>query len=132
MVGRLSLSCLLIVFLCGCSATLDGAHQDLENLWGDEDPRASSDSTALESEQSSQDGNVDTVAAVEESSGGRDQALVLEIEETLDKMGYEPGEVDGKFDPKTEAAIQDFQLDNGLDIDGKPTRPLLEKMKATL
>ena len=41
---------------------------------------------------------------------GRQQALV--------SLGYDLGQIDGKFGPNTEAALKQFQADQGLDADG--------------
>lgn len=57
------------------------------------------------------------------------QKLVVEIQEGLKVLGYSTGAVNGRLGAKTEAAIQDFQLDRGLRIDGKPTQQLLNLIK---
>ena len=57
------------------------------------------------------------------------QTLVIEIQESLKTLGYSTGAVNGRLGAKTEAAIQDFQLDHGLRIDGKPSQTLLDLMK---
>lgn len=58
--------------------------------------------------------------------------LVTQTQEKLKKLGYNVGTVDGKFGAKTEAAIQDFQLDNDLEITGKPSTSLLRVINAKL
>lgn len=40
------------------------------------------------------------------------------LQEKLAKLGYEVGEIDGIFGPKTEAALKKFQTDMGLVVDG--------------
>lgn len=68
-------------------------------------------------------------------SGGEpkstNQTLIKEIQTKLKKLGY-VSTISGKFDAKTEAAIQDFQLDNDLNIDGKPSQSLLQVINAQL
>jgi peptidoglycan hydrolase-like protein with peptidoglycan-binding domain len=43
---------------------------------------------------------------------------VKQLQEQLNKLGYSVGEADGKFGPKTEAAVKKFQADKGLEVDG--------------
>lgn len=43
---------------------------------------------------------------------------VLEIQTALAVLGYDPGPLDGKDGPKTRAAVQQFQADRGLTVDG--------------
>ena len=55
-----------------------------------------------------------------------EEQLVTSIQESLNSLGYSAGPANGRLGAKTEAAIQDFQLDSGLRIDGKPTQELLD------
>lgn len=41
------------------------------------------------------------------------------IQETLQKSGFDPGTIDGKFGPKTKKAVKGFQKSRGLKVDGK-------------
>ena len=43
---------------------------------------------------------------------------VRQLQRALKELGYDPGEVDGDFGAKTESAVQAFQRDRGLDVDG--------------
>jgi peptidoglycan hydrolase-like protein with peptidoglycan-binding domain len=55
---------------------------------------------------------------------------VKQLQEQLNKLGYNVGEADGKFGPKTEAAVKKFQADKGLEADGvvgAKTREALKK-----
>jgi peptidoglycan hydrolase-like protein with peptidoglycan-binding domain len=47
--------------------------------------------------------------------GGHDVAW---LQNSLIKLGYNPGQPDGKWGPKTKSAIQAFQKDRGLKVDG--------------
>jgi N-acetylmuramoyl-L-alanine amidase len=44
--------------------------------------------------------------------------LVLQVQQRLSKLGYEPGPADGIYGVKTAAAVRAFQIDNGLVADG--------------
>ncbi|MEZ5653887.1 MAG: peptidoglycan-binding domain-containing protein [Burkholderiaceae bacterium] len=57
-------------------------------------------------------------------------SLLMQIEQRLSELGYDPGPVDGRLTARTEAAIQDFQLDNGLKIDGRATKSLLQSLQS--
>lgn len=54
-------------------------------------------------------------------------------EEMLEAVGYEPGEIDGQFDGKTELAIKKLQKDLNLDtngiLSGDTTYGLMEKLR---
>ena len=54
--------------------------------------------------------------------------LLVDVQEKLRTMGYYSGPISGKLDSRTEAAIQDFQLDNDLRINGRPTKSLLTEI----
>lgn len=43
---------------------------------------------------------------------------VAELQRILTKLGYDLGDIDGKFGAKTKAAVKAFQRDNGLTVDG--------------
>jgi peptidoglycan hydrolase-like protein with peptidoglycan-binding domain len=49
---------------------------------------------------------------------GSKGVAVRGLQRMLITRGFEPGEIDGRFGPKTEAAVQAFQSDHGLDVDG--------------
>src|SRR5690606_25498801 len=43
---------------------------------------------------------------------------VVELQERLKTIGYDPGQIDGVYGPATETAISNFQRDEGLTVDG--------------
>ncbi len=51
-------------------------------------------------------------------------SLVASVQSGLTKLGYDPGQVDGVLNPKTGAAIREYQFDHDLPVDGKPTEQL--------
>lgn len=52
--------------------------------------------------------------------------LVLKIQSALNKLGYAAGEPDGVLGKQTVKAIQHFQVDSEMAVDGKPSYLLLE------
>jgi len=56
-----------------------------------------------------------------------DRTIFL-IQKNLEAMGYHPGPADGQVGPRTTAAIQSYQRNAGLMVDGVPSEALLEYM----
>ena len=44
--------------------------------------------------------------------------MIRELQQALSSAGYDPGKVDGRYGPRTEAAVVAFQQANGLSPDG--------------
>lgn len=67
------------------------------------------------------------------SSGGQNGAPndenVRNIQAGLQRLGYDPGPADGRYGPKTETAIRQFQQDNGLPVDGQPTEAVWDQIR---
>lgn len=61
-----------------------------------------------------------------------EKPLLVEVQEKLMTLGYKPGSTNGKLDARTEAAIQDFQLDHDLRINGRPSKSLLQAIDRAL
>lgn len=64
---------------------------------------------------------------------GESSSDVRELQQALAREGFDPGDVDGKFGPKTERAVRAFQRANGLEVDGvvgTRTRAALEGRSA--
>lgn len=59
-----------------------------------------------------------------------DPALVADIQSELNRIEYNVGIVDGAYGPGTSRAIQGFQRDQVMAVDGIPTEPLLQKLRA--
>ena len=51
-------------------------------------------------------------------AGGTDAALVRSLQRRLDRSGFTPGPIDGRFGPRTEQAVELFQRAHGLVVDG--------------
>jgi peptidoglycan hydrolase-like protein with peptidoglycan-binding domain len=53
----------------------------------------------------------------------------MEMQQLLVRRGFDIGEPNGNFGPKTRAAIRDFQARAGLVPDGFPTATVLAKLR---
>jgi peptidoglycan hydrolase-like protein with peptidoglycan-binding domain len=58
-------------------------------------------------------------------------STVLEIQRELNRLGYNAGPVDGWMGARTREAIQAYQRDHGLLVDGQPTSSLLSHVRDT-
>ncbi len=58
-----------------------------------------------------------SVSAVSLSSGSSGET-VKQLQQALKDNGYDPGNIDGIFGSRTRQAVQNFQRDNGLVVDG--------------
>lgn len=59
-----------------------------------------------------------------------DPATVRAIQAELQRGGYNVGAVDGRVGPRTRAAIRQYEQQNGLPVDGSPSRSLLDHMRS--
>ena len=57
-----------------------------------------------------------------------DAATVLEIQKSLVRIGYDPGDINGKMQPSTENAIRLYEQKYGLLETGRPSQELLKHM----
>lgn len=58
-------------------------------------------------------------------------STVLDIQRELNRLGYNAGPVDGVMGARTRAAIQAYQRDHDLLVDGQPTASLLSHVRDT-
>ena len=63
------------------------------------------------------------------SEAHQERLRSAEIQSMLSKLGYDVGEIDGKYGPSTAAAIRKFQKDKGLSVDGKISDTLYETLQ---
>jgi peptidoglycan hydrolase-like protein with peptidoglycan-binding domain len=63
-------------------------------------------------------------------AGASSEPPVEQIQRALTERGYDPGPADGTMGKLTHQAIQKFQRDQKLVVDGKPSSALLEILKA--
>ncbi len=59
----------------------------------------------------------------------RPMSTVVETQRLLARLGYEPGPLDGHLKPRTRGAIGAWQRDNGLQVNGRMTRRLVEGLR---
>ena len=64
------------------------------------------------------------------SSAGGGSAGVRDIQAGLQKLGYDPGPADGRMGHKTSAAIRQYEQDNGMTVDGRPSKTVLDSIRA--
>ena len=57
---------------------------------------------------------------------------VKEIQTLLNDLGYDAGRADGLMGRKTRKAIRTFQRDEGLPINGRPSRGLVEALQTAV
>lgn len=60
---------------------------------------------------------------------GAGENLILQVQRALVSVGSAPGVPDGKMGPATRTAIEDYQAQQGLSVDGKATEALLGHLK---
>jgi Putative peptidoglycan binding domain len=59
----------------------------------------------------------------------RPMPTVFEAQRLLVDLGYDPGLQDGQLKPRTRRAIGDWQRDNGLPVDGRMTRRVVDGLR---
>jgi len=72
--------------------------------------------------------NYDTSSAYAPSSYDNRGSIVLEVQVALQNAGYDPGPTDGVFGPSTREAISRYQRDQGLEVTGSITDPVLQAL----
>lgn len=63
------------------------------------------------------------------SHGGAASPLVARTQRGLARLGYDPGPADGRYGPRTAAAIRAYQAANGLPVDGQASGRLAERIE---
>ena len=74
------------------------------------------DSSSSKTESSSSKSKSSTKSVKKTSKNSK--STIMKVQEKLNELGYNCGEVDGKVGKKTKKALKDFQRDNGLTVDG--------------
>ncbi len=66
------------------------------------------------------------------SAEQEERLQVANAQAMLNELGYDLGKVDGKYGPKTRAAVKAFQKKQQLQVDGKIDDKLLEQLEAAI
>lgn len=61
-----------------------------------------------------------------------DPVLVALIQDQLDRAGYDPGPIDGRFGARTQGALMAFERDAGLPVTGQPSHAALAALDQRL
>jgi peptidoglycan hydrolase-like protein with peptidoglycan-binding domain len=72
----------------------------------------------------------DPIWADKEQSANR--SAVMRVQAGLNKLGYDPGPIDGVMGPQTRSAIRSYQRDHGLAVNGRPTQSLARHIDGQL
>lgn len=131
---------MIMMLIGGCNATMEGLQNDVAAMRGrmSNAPPTSSETQTQDTEQNAEQipgQKTNSTAASWTTSLQAPRYEVDMVRETqlkLQMLGYDIGKLDGRYGGKTEAAIQDFQLDNDLSIDGVPSISLLRLIDAKL
>ena len=86
---------------------------------------------AVEWFTSNRDGTYQCHPRRDGTKSGRQQ-VVRQAQELLNRLGYNSGPVDGNPGRRTRAAVEKFQSDSGLTVDGKISGTLLAKLHAAI
>ncbi len=71
-----------------------------------------------------------TRAVIVASEAAVETSTIRDIQQLLAQVGYDPGSLDGQLGPRTRKAIEAFQRDHGLKVDGQPSAPLKSSLEA--
>ena len=116
--------CVAILFglLCSSCATVDATVEKVKSgvtsRFGDSEKPASNKLHAEPSDTG--------------STKGVAKPILVDVQEKLQTLGYFNGPINGKLNSRTEAAIQDFQLDNDMRINGRPSESLVKQLDKAL
>jgi tetratricopeptide (TPR) repeat protein len=101
--------------------------QDSQDAQGSQDSQE--DELALSPPLPNSPSSAVTTRAADQVGAAPANSLVFLIQSRLRGHAYDPGPADGRIGPKTVTAIEAFQRDNGLTVDGKAAQSLLEHLE---
>ena len=70
-----------------------------------------------------------TIDGVLSRYGSSKTVHIIELQKLLASAGYDPGPLDGAMGPRTRVAIEEYQRDHGLPVDGEPSRDLRDRLR---
>jgi peptidoglycan hydrolase-like protein with peptidoglycan-binding domain len=108
---------------------LDSAKQTTESILSKEASEATKPGNEEILKQEEQQNSTQQPAAT--GTVVQDKKLVAEIQSRLNQLGYNAGPADGLYGAGTRKAIESFQSQHGLQVDGQPTEDLLAQLKKT-
>jgi len=56
------------------------------------------------------------------------KAIIRSVQDLLAKLGYKPGPINGRLDPRTSRAIRKFEMDQALPESGRISGPLISRL----
>jgi len=118
-----------LVFFSGCSTTKPASSPTQENrVQGMENkPEVLESNAPAPGTPGTEAGSMAAPAST--LSGVTVQTMTKkQVQEALKNAGYYDGNIDGKFGPKTKAAVKQFQKDMGLKVDGVVGSKTKEKL----
>ena len=65
------------------------------------------------------------------SDAGNTSIAVHQVQSELAKLGYSPGEIDGRMGEQTKIAIRTFEADRGWPVTGAVSDMLLQELQGT-
>ena len=79
-------------------------------------------------QQEKQKAEIERLKKQEVSQDNYESGTVLEVQKSLVRMGFDPGNIDGKMQPATENAIRLYEKKYSLLETGRPSQELLKHM----
>ncbi len=130
----------VLSLLTACGSTMKGLSEDFKvlgsNIGDAIDSKSSSKPQAKEEKPTSPylitPKQQNSIADKPKVYKGYSKSTVQQIQEKLNQLGYDTGEANGEYSANTEVAIQDFQLENDLTVNGKPSVSLLRVINSKL
>ncbi len=71
-------------------------------------------------------------SSAEDMGAGPEGGIVLTVQRELSKRGYAPGNMNGRLDTVTRAAIMAFEYDRGLDLTSQPSVELVAELRSNV
>lgn len=80
----------------------------------------------------SSSGSSSSTTTTKKTSKYYQSSVVKKVQNKLNKLGYKCGKADGIYGAKTKSAIEDFQRDKKMTVNGKIKKTLLKKLKINI